>query len=759
MDADRAPRALLLWAGCTAAVGQIVLLREMMALFNGNELCIGMVLAFWMAWTALGSGGVGGLTHRIVELRNSIAVLECIAGFSLPFAVCSLRLARAAAQSVPGELLGPARTMLIALLCLGPLCLANGSLYALVQNWLLRRNSNGATATSSDAYLWETAGSCLGALLISFLLLLLLGPMQIAWLVAGTNMLLAFLLLTPARGWRSFFLFCFAAVLVAFASFHLAAMLDLRTEQALWKGFDLLQVKDSVHARLTAVGASTLRSLYVNGSILANLPDPAAAEESIHFALLEHPAPHSVLLIGGTLNGGIAEALKHPTVQSIDAVELDPELLRMGESLQPEELAPSHRDPRVHFHAVDGRIFLKENLGSKSGYDAILVNLPDPDNAQWNRFYTVEFFRLARSRLATGGVFAVSVHSAEETISPELAEYLRCIYGTLKEVFPGIAIVPGETTHFLAFTQANTMGEDPALLAERMSARHLQTQYIGEYMLHYRLSPDRLAQVYDALESEEPSRMNRDFQPAAYYFATELWTRQFNRGYAQWMQRAAHMHFTQVLAAALLASLALVAIFSMRCMNSLRRGVASSSSMLAAGFTLMTLQLLLLLCFQSICGYLYRDLALMVGLFMGGIAVGAWAGKARLIAQLEERANRAAAVNQLLLALAAPMLLAASSGLASVEGSHALLLMRVLFPCMALLCGIPGGMQFALATRNLEVRSPAQKNAALLYAMDLIGGSVAALLLAGWLIPLFGFWNAAWLAAVVNLVPILLLML
>jgi spermidine synthase len=756
MDADCAPRVILLWAGCAAIVGQILLLREMMALFSGNELSIGMVLALWMAWTAVGSGVAGRFAHRIVSLRLFIAALECVAGLSLPFAVCVLRMARAGLQTVPGELFGPGATMLIALLCLGPLCLANGALYALAQRWTLERDSNGAG--ESSAYLWETVGSCAGALLFTFVLLLLPGPLHIAWIVLAVNLLLAFLLLARPRGRMALILFCSAAVLIAFVSFRAASQLDSFTEQALWKGFDLLEVKDSAHARLTAVGTGPLKSLYVNGAILANLPDPAAAEESIHFALLEHPTPHSVLLIGGTLGGGIGEALKHPSVQRIDAVELDPELVRMGERLLPRELERSYDEPRVHLDEADGRIFLKEE---KRSYDAILINLPDPDNAQWNRFYTVEFFRLARSRLNAGGVLAVSVHSAEETIGPELAEYLHCIYGTLREVFPGVAIVPGETTHFIASVEANAVGEDAGVLVERMKERHLETQYIGAYILPYRLSPDRLAQVRAALQSTEPARINRDFHPAGYYFATELWTRQFNRGYARWMGRASHLSFGIVLEVVLFASLILVALFFMPRMQWLCKRITSSSSVLATGFSLMTLQLLLLLCFQSICGYLYRDLALLVGAFMGGVAGGAWAGRARKSVRPEMKASRAAAANQLLLALAAPVLLAAASGLASLEGSLALLMMRVLFPAMALLCGVPGGMQFALATRNQEASNPdtgnpARKNAALLYALDLLGGCAAALLLAGLIIPLFGFWYAAWLAAAVNLAPALL---
>ena len=47
----------------------------------------------------------------------------------------------------------------------------------------------------------------------------------------------------------------------------------------------------------------TIRSMYSNGAILANAPDPAAAEEAVDYALLEHAAPRSILLIGGGVNG------------------------------------------------------------------------------------------------------------------------------------------------------------------------------------------------------------------------------------------------------------------------------------------------------------------------------------------------------------------------------------------------------------------------------------------------------------------------
>ena len=68
--------------------------------------------------------------------------------------------------------------------------------------------------------------------------------------------------------------------------------------------------------------------------------------------------PRRVLLIGGGVNGGVAEALKHPTVERLDYVELDPALIAMARQFFPTQTAVFASDPRVHLHFVDGRRFL-----------------------------------------------------------------------------------------------------------------------------------------------------------------------------------------------------------------------------------------------------------------------------------------------------------------------------------------------------------------------------------------------------------------
>jgi hypothetical protein len=63
---------------------------------------------------------------------------------------------------------------------------------------------------------------------------------------------------------------------------------------------------------------------------MVTVPDVAAAEEAVHYALLEHPSPGSLLLIGGGINGSLAEALKHPSLNRVDYVELDPAILDLA---------------------------------------------------------------------------------------------------------------------------------------------------------------------------------------------------------------------------------------------------------------------------------------------------------------------------------------------------------------------------------------------------------------------------------------------
>jgi predicted membrane-bound spermidine synthase len=81
---------------------------------------------------------------------------------------------------------------------------------------------------------------------------------------------------------------------------------------------------------------------------------------------------------------------------------------------------------------------------------------------------------------------------------------------------------------------------------------------------------------------------------------------------------------------------------------------------------------------------------------------------------------------------------------------------QCVFPALAALSGILGGYQFPMATAMYLKDESKRRSLGTLYAIDLLGGCAGALLLSGYLIPVFGFWKTAWLCAAVNLAPALL---
>jgi spermidine synthase len=745
--------AALTLVGFSAVVGQIVLMRELIVVFSGNEISLGIMLATWLFWTAAGCSLSSGFALTGDHARRATAVLECLLAVSLPLTIWALRASWIMFQAVPGELVGPAPMVLTSVACLSLFCLLSGGLFAVAIRMCEAECAVSARVATSLAYLLEAVGSGFGGIVASLLLLRHLDSFQIATLVSILNLGMAAVILLRIRRWQLGAMAVAAALPAVPLLWLVAPALDRSTQARLWKGFHLVESRNSVYGNLAVTENEGIHSIYQSGVILANVPDQNAAEEAVHYALLESPAPRHILLIGGGVNGSIGEALKHPTVERIDYVELDPALIVIARQLFPAQSAAAVSDPRVHTHYADGRSYLRT---TSDRFDAILVNVPDPQTAQLNRFYTAEFFRSAREHLMPGGLLALQLQSSEETISPDLAEFLRCIRRTLGELFPQVVAIPGETIHFFAATQPDVLTDNPRTLIARLRERNLQTQYVREYLIPFRMMPDRMAQVGEQLQPLTSTPVNRDFKPIAYYFDIVLWSTQFKAGYSGWFRTAAHVSFTSVLTAVLIALSIAAILLALVGPREQRQRSAALCCTASTGFTLMGLQILLLLAFQSIYGYVYYQLAILIGLCMAGVALGSWLSIRRTFVR-KHPPYRTMAVTQFLLALSGPALMFAVGLLEKISGAAATwLAAQLIFPALAALSGMLGGYQFPIATEVYLSASDGQSKRGTLYAADLLGGCAGALFLSGYLIPVFGFWSTAWLCAAINLLPALL---
>jgi spermidine synthase len=645
-------QCILSLIGFTAVIAQIVLMRELIVVFYGNEISLGIMLAGWLLWTAIGSSVTGRVSARWRDSRKLVAGLETLLAVVFPLTIFAVRASRPVLQSVPGEILGPAPMFLTSFTTLSVFCLLSGGLFAAGSRLCADEARTSTASAASSVYLLEAAGSGLGGILASLVLIRYFTSFEIGACLALLNLLAAAWVGVRALSYRRVLL---ALLLVSALLIPRAARwMEAKSLALLWHGFSLVESRNSIYGNLALVATSQSRSLFENGLRILTVPDPSAAEEAVHFALLEHTAPRATLLIGGGINGSLAQALQYCSLERIEYVELDPAILGIAERHFAQAWRGVRADPRVLIHPMDGRLFLKT---SRAKFDVIIINLPDPFTAQLNRFYTREFFLEAAEKLNPGGVLSFQVTAAENYISQELADLLRCLEKTLRAVFPQVVAIPGETVHFLAANQPGALTLDPSELMTRLRQRRIHTQYFREYYIPFRMSPDRMLDLELQIEPQAATPVNRDFTPIAYYFDVVLWSARFHSHWRGLLESLVGLRFSAVAGALTLGLLALalaVALYE-RLRIARHRGSGEGASagspqdggvaspqdggvkpplcchnatvglcVAAMGFTLLGLEVLLLLGFQALYGYVYQQLAILVALFMVGMAVGAW---------------------------------------------------------------------------------------------------------------------------------------
>jgi spermidine synthase len=477
--------------------------------------------------------------------------------------------------------------------------------------------------------------------------------------------------------------------------------------------------------------------------LLFSTGDVSAAEEAAHFPLLAHPDPQDVLLIGGGVGGSLGQILKHP-LTSVDYVELDPLIIEIAKPfLAPKDLAPLE-DSRVSIWYVDGRMFVR-NTGRK--YDVIIVQLPDPSTALLNRFYSVEFFREVNEILATDGLLAFSVSSAENYISPEQAQFLSCLHRTQRQVFAHVATVPGETCHFLATNRSAEISLNPDALVARLRHRGIQTLFVREYYLPDRLNPWRTSYLQEVIRDTPEVRVNRDFQPVGYLYDMILWSTYFQSSFRDLIQPISRLSFWHLVLP--LGAIFLLIPFTLR----KRAGCARLPVLLAmasTGLSEILFQVVTVVGFQVLYGYVYYKLGLILTSFMIGLVLGSRFINNRLGRLRDDLAvytgiQLAVCLYPLLLAL---VLLGLSSFRGGSLSQWALGGAFAFFPVVA---GFIGGLQFPLANKIcLSDREMVGRTAGLIYGLDLLGACVGAFMAGAVLIPVLGILQTCLWAAVLN---------
>jgi spermidine synthase len=375
MQADPRSRSILFAvaaAGMASLLAQVVLLREVLASSHGNELVLGVVLAGWLSLTGLASAFGGRWRARPEAARRSLAVVLQSAPALL---LASLWLVRYTEPSTLGQDQSLPVVVAAALIALVPASTLGGLCFA----WAVAA-ADGSRQVSS-VYVAETLGMAAAGLVFHFVLARSVGS---AWGLWGAGALCAVagwgLKSWGAPGrWR-----LLVGVAVVAGTGLCVGSVTASLQSARYPGVAVLASQPSRHGLLAVLDRNGQHIFVHDGVLLFTSEDTAAAEERIHLPLLLHPSPQRILMVGGGLGGGLAQALEHDPV-AIDYAEMDPEILALARTFADARTRAALSDARVHTMGQDARRVLRE---SSRRYDIILIDLPIPQNALQARLST-----------------------------------------------------------------------------------------------------------------------------------------------------------------------------------------------------------------------------------------------------------------------------------------------------------------------------------------------------------------------------------
>ena len=117
--------------GLSSITAQIVLLRELLVSFLGNELTLGVILANWLILVAVGSFLIGKSVERVERKLEVFVVFQLILSVAFPLAIFLCRIFKNILLATPGEALGFAPIFYSSLLILLPVTLPYGALFHL----------------------------------------------------------------------------------------------------------------------------------------------------------------------------------------------------------------------------------------------------------------------------------------------------------------------------------------------------------------------------------------------------------------------------------------------------------------------------------------------------------------------------------------------------------------------------------------------------------------------------------------------------
>ena len=572
-------KRLIIWSiigtGISSVTTQLLTIREFLTQFHGNEITISLVLFCWLLLTGLGSLAARGVRRSSLGLYTLLILIIAMAPLVQMLLIRGFREILFTHGASPGFY----PIFIYIMLTITPYCLLTGFIlpYALK---VLHDAHHGFT--SGDLYLTDSVGDITGGALFSFVLVYWLKPFPTIAITSGLLIMVALLLLFKSG--RHLVLITALALCSVFYYYSTNSLFEKHTLFTQYG--NVVRYVESPYGRIIISREENQHTIWESGVPLYSGSNTISSEEKIHYPLCQLDRVENVLLVSGGLGETMTEVAKYGP-EHVDYVELDPYLTGAAISAGIIKKAPS-----LEIKNTDARRYVKT---TQIIYDAIIIDLPDPDTFQINRFFTSEFFSLAKKGLRKGGILSMDIEYSPNYISDIRKKKLSTLYNTARLHFKNVMILPGEKAYLLMRD-----GELSADIPSRLKLKSVRTSYV-EGFFYGNITKERIKKLEDILDRNEYA--NTDFEPRLMNIVFQEW----------FMKHGTSPKFFLIFV------LVLTGIYLMF----MRR---EEYILFSTGLATMGVEMLIIFAFQVIYGYIYLKIGAIVTAFLLGLLPGALMG-------------------------------------------------------------------------------------------------------------------------------------
>jgi len=321
-----------------------------------------------------------------------------------------------------------------------------------------------------------------------------------------------------------------------------------------------------------------------------------------------------------------------------------------------------------------------------------------------------------------------------------------------------VRIIPGDVNLYLASDSIELERITAEEMFKRLEDRKIKTSLFTKSYIEYRLHERWLKWFYQSMEGRT-TNINSDFRPLGVFYSLSYWNALFSpylAGVFKWFAGLSIAGGAVVIA---FFTFLIGALFLKWPSTS---GYSPPYAIFTTGFSAMIFDLAIIFTFQTLYGYLYHQIGLLVAVFMGGVALSSHI--------MNRRIDRIRAKplmfllfegGIILFSLLLPFVFLIPSH--HLEKTTVYLLLYGVFFMMSFLAGASIGLQFPLASKiylSLPMRGPSVvRTAGVLYGADLLGGFFGGLFGGVFLLPLLGLKDTCFMIAMIKISSGLLFLL